>query len=274
MPLLEQQLSYFFNSSPTTGATPVGTNGNRFEVTLSNPIHVPSQALYASLEVSTARVWYTSPNISAEIGNTHFRFIYQGIPSDIILEDGSYGVDDLDSVFRRYFLHRNMPNLFYLTTNDATQKVNIISNESNVTIDFTGNDTCREVLGFDSGSVVSLGEGSVFTGESEARFNRIESYFIRSDIISNGIPQNDIASGIITEVPINGDPGSQISYMPINPLRCDASDLIGKSKQVLNFALLDQEMREVSTSGEYWSFTVVIRYYITVENNISTVGNR
>ena len=273
MPLLEQQLSYFFNSSPTTGAKPIGTNGNRFEVVLSNPIHVPSQALYASLEVSTARVWYTSPNISAEIGNNHLEQSF-GTAYDIILEDGSYGVEDLDSVFNRYFSHRSLPNLFYLSTNDETQKVNIIFNESGVTIDFTGNDTCREVLGFNSGSVVSLGPGSVFPGESEARFNRIESHFIRSDMISNGIPQNDIASGIITEVPINGDPGSQISYMPINPLRCDASDLIGKAKQVLNFALLDQEMREVSTSGEYWSFTVVIRYYITVENNVSTVGNR
>ena len=275
MPLVEQHNSYFFNSSPTTGATPIGSLGNRFKVSLNNPISIPSHALYASLEVVSARVWFTSPNISADIGNNHLRFSYSGLSYDLVLEDGSYGVEELDDVLNRYFTNQGLPaNLFLLTSNDATQKINIQFTVSGVSIDFTGADTCRDVLGFTSSIITSTSAGQTIPGDTEAKFNRVENYLIRSDIVSSGIPQNDTASGIIAEIPIDAGPGDQIRYNPFNPLRCDATDLIGKSKQALTFMLLDQETRDVSTTGEYWSLTVVIRYYINLENNVSHVGNR
>jgi len=274
MPLVEQHNSYFFNSSPTTGATPIGSLGNRFKVSLNNPISIPSHALYASLEVVSARVWFTSPNISTDIGNNHLRFSYSGQSYDLVLEDGSYGVEELDSVLGNYFFSEGLPvTLFYLETNDATQKVIIKFGFAGVSIDFTGTDTCRDVLGFTS-IITSISAGQSILGNKEAKFNRVENYLIRSDIVSSGIPQNDTASGIIAEIPIDAGPGDQIRYNPFNPLRCDATDLIGKSKQALTFMLLDQETRDVSTTGEYWSLTVVIRYYINLENNVSHVGNR
>ena len=274
MPLVEQHNSYFFNSSPTTGATPIGSLGNRFKVSLNNPISIPSHALYASLEVVSARVWFTSPNISTDIGNNHLRFSYSGQSYDLVLEDGSYGVEELDSVLGNYFFSEGLPvTLFYLETNDAIQKVIIKFGLAGVSIDFTGTDTCRDVLGFTS-IITSISAGQSILGNKEAKFNRVENYLIRSDIVSSGIPQNDTASGIIAEIPIDAGPGDQIRYNPFNPLRCDATDLIGKSKQALTFMLLDQEMRDVSTTGEYWSLTVVIRYYINLENNVSHVGNR
>jgi hypothetical protein len=274
MPLVELQDSYFFNSSPTSGATPLGNLGNKFKVTLSNPITLPVHALYASLEVVSARVWYTSPNISAEIGNNHLRFSYNGQSYDITLEDGSYGVEELDDVLSKYFVGAGLSsNLFILETNDAVQKVYITFEVAGVSIDFTGADTIRTVLGFE-GIITSTTPGPI-QGTLDAKFNRIENYLIKSDIVQSGIPQNDTAAGIIAEVPL-GDTGvgDQISYNPFNPLRCDASDLIGKAKQVLTFTLTDQELRDVSTAGEYWSVTVVMRYYVNLENNNSHVGRR
>jgi hypothetical protein len=276
MALVEKQNAYFFNSSPTTGATPVGSNGNVFRVILSDPISIPSNALYASLEVISARVWFVSPNISAEIGNNHIRFSYDGTGQsyDFEIPDGSYGVQELDVALNRFFSNNGLPtNLFIITANDATQTVNIKFGVAGVFIDFQGDDTCREVLGFASGEYTA-GAGANIPGIFTAKFNRIENYLIKSDIVSSGIPQNNVSAGIIAEIPIDAYPGDQIRYSPINPLKCDASSLIGKSKQSVMFHLLDQEMRDVSTAGEYWSITVVIKYHIQLENNISHVGNR
>jgi hypothetical protein len=103
--------------------------------------------------------------------------------------------------------------------------------------------------------------------EKEARFNRIVNYYITSNLLSDGIPINSKSLGVISEVPITVKVGSLINYLPTNPLRVDCSDLIGQSKQLISFALLDQLGREVSTSGEDFSLAIVIRYHIREEDS-------
>ena len=144
---------------------------------------------------------------------------------------------------------------------DATQTIVITFNYAATSIDFTQADSCREILGFDSAVVTGTVGENVF-GDNIAAFNRITSYFIKSNILSGGIPQNTKSTGIITGVPITAKVGSQINYSPKNPLKSNADELIGAAKQFLSFRLLDQLERDVSTAGEEWSLAIVIRYYI------------
>jgi hypothetical protein len=288
MSLIERQFSAFFNSAVNSGSTKVGKLGNRFTVQLNTPLSVPRDSLYASLEVVSAKVWNTSPNISPEIGNNHIFFSYNGSNYDIENPEGLYGIEELNASMSIFFVQNGLPSsdvpdtldLFEITEDGATQKVSIKFNFAGVTIDFTKPNSCIDVLGFyteykadqdlfSSDKIIS----STTIGESvrapnEARFNRVVNYYIQSNLLSDGIPINNNSSGIITEVPVTVKVGSLINYTPSNPLRVDCSDLIGQSKQLISFALVDQLGRDVSTSGEEWSLALVIRYHIQ-ENNRS-----
>jgi len=283
MSLIERQFSAFFSSAVSSGSTKVGTLGNRFTVQLNTPLTVPRDSLYASLEVVSAKVWNSSPNISPGIGNNHIHFSYGGSDYDIENPEGLYGIEELNAAMSIFFVQNGLPSsdipdvldLFEITEDGATQKVSIKFNFAGVTIDFTKPNSCIDVLGFytvhdiagdtftSSEIISSTTPGESVRAPNEARFNRVVNYYIQSNLLSDGIPINSSSSGIITEVPIlNVKVGSLINYTPSNPLRVDCSDLIGQSKQLISFALVDQIGREVSTSAEEWSLAIVIRYHI------------
>jgi hypothetical protein len=276
MALIERQFSAFFNSAVYSGSIKTGSLGNRFSVQLNTPLTIPRDSLYASLEVVSAKVWNVSPNISNDIRNNHLFFNYGGKEYDIELPDGLYGIDELNMFLKIYF-GRNavLPNdLFELEENGATQKVSIKFNYVGVSIDFTKLNSCIDVLGFytvfdekngtfSSTSVITSDvKGESIIAPNEARFNRIVNYYITSNLLSDGIPINNRSSGIISEIPIDVRVGSMITYVPLNPMRVDCSDLIGQGKQLVSFGLVDQLGREVSTSNEEWSLGIVIRYFV------------
>ena len=62
------------------------------------------------------------------------------------------------------------------------------------------------------------------------------------------------------QVPITVSPGSQIVASPYNPLRIDANNLIGATRNRVKFWLTDQAGRAVNTNGEIWSVLIVLRY--------------
>ena len=190
--------------------------------------------------------------------------------------DGLYGIDEMNMFFNIYFgQNPTLPNdLFELEENGATQKVSVKFNYVGVTIDFTKPNSCIDVLGFytlydgvqdtftSTEIITSNVKGESIIAPNEARFNRIVNYYIVSNLLSDGIPINNKSSGVISEVPITSRVGSLITYVPLNPMRVDCSDLIGQSKQLVSFGLVDQLGREVSTAGEDFSLGIVIRYFI------------
>ena len=276
MSLIERQFSAFFNSALSSGSTKTNNLGNRFSVQLNTPLTIPRDSLYASLEVVSAKVWNVSPNVSSAIGNNHMFFSYGGQEYDLEFPDGLYGIDEMNMFFNIYFgRNPTLPNdLFELEENGATQKVSVKFNYVGVTIDFTKPNSCIDVLGFytlydgvqdtftSTEIITSNVKGESIIAPNEARFNRIVNYYIVSNLLSDGIPINNKSSGVISEVPITSRVGSLITYVPLNPMRVDCSDLIGQSKQLVSFGLVDQLGREVSTAGEDFSLGIVIRYFI------------
>lgn len=280
MPIVHKELSYFFSSSVKNGALNVSGNGDRFSVQLNNPIALPIEAIHATLEVVSATIWNNVFNISQAIGNNRLYVTTGENNIVIVIPDGLYGVPELVTVFKREFVNQGQPaDLLIFSSDAATQKIVIESPYAATTADFTQANNCREILGFNARIVPSLpgeptGAGWEVYGDSVAEFNRTNSFLIKSDIISNGIPVNSISDGTIAEVLIVARPGSQINYAPYHPTRSNATELIGRSKNFFTFRLTDQLGREVETNGEDWSFEVVLRYQILHNKSTPLVSAR
>ena len=130
MSLIERQFSAFFSSYVSAGSKKIGYLGNRFTVQLDTPLTVPRDSLYASLEVVSAKVWNSSPNISPEIGNNHIYFSYGGNNYDIENPEGLYGIEELNASMSIFFVQNALPSsdipdtldLFEITEDGARRK--------------------------------------------------------------------------------------------------------------------------------------------------------
>ena len=268
----DKQLSYTFSSNTSTGAQNIQNNGASFSVALNSPIYIPKGTVDCTVEVLQAAVWNVSPNIAAEFGNNRLRFAYNEISYTFVIPDGLYSLTDLNTTISRLLANAGLPrNLFLLSGDQSTQKTVITYTLAGVLIDFDIINSIRTVLGFDAR--LSPAGGNSVAGQSDfsdntAVFNRINSFFVRSSMVNNGLPLNNVGSGIIAAVPISAKPGSQINYAPTIPIAVDASNLPGTTLQFISFDLLDQDLRYVNTVGDYWSITLAIKYKIllTIES--------
>ena len=270
--IVDKQLSYTFSSNTSTGATNIQNNGASFSVALNSPIYIPKGTVDCTVEVLQAAVWNTSPNIAVEFGNYRLSFSYNETVYGFVIPDGLYSLTDLNTTISRLLANAGLAsNLFILSGDQSTQKTVITYSVSGVRIDFTNPDSIRTVLGFDArlspvGGISAAGQSDF--SDNTAVFNRINSFFVRSSMVNNGLPLNNVGSGIIAAIPITAAPGSQINYAPTIPIAVDASDLPGTTLQFISFDLLDQELRYVNTVGEDWSITLAIKYKIllTIES--------
>ena len=83
-------------------------------------------------------------------------------------------------------------------------------------IDFTIAGSVREVLGFNSAVITAPSANFSFYSNSVANFNRVNSFIIASNLVSEGIPVNNQSRGIISSVSNNKPPESQVTYSPQN----------------------------------------------------------
>jgi hypothetical protein len=213
----------------------------------------------------TANIWWTVPNISASLGNNVFAFFDGTSNRSITIPDGLYDIDQLASTIP--ILIDNIPaslpaeSLFVFAGDNATQKVIITFKSANLSINWNLS-TIRSIIGFLPTSPSTVGIGQSLIADNIANFNVITSFLIHTDLINSGIPVNSVNSAVISNVLIDVSPGNLINYAPSNVPVVDADELIGVRRTNIRFRLTDQSNRRVDTNGEYWSFMVVIRYYL------------
>jgi hypothetical protein len=280
MSLTKRSQSYYFSSDPSLGARNVSADGSSFSVQLDNPIGVPREAVEAEISCTSASIWWTIFNLSADLGNNKL-YLYSewsdginpppaGSPNwTITIPDGLYSVSGLNSAMAREIANLGLPgNLISLGGDESTQKTTLSFSGAGYRtyIDFTPVDTFRLILGYEARQAPVFANQSTdgFTELSDnvARFNTIDAFLIETDLISDGIPTNNISSGNIARVGINVSPGSLITHQPFNPDVVSARELIGQTKNAFNFRLLDQSYNRVNTNTEIWSFVVKLDYYI------------
>ena len=138
------------SSSVDNGATEKSEDGSTFTINLERPIIIPKEARNCWIEVQSALVWNSVPNILTGI-NDKFYFTYNLTPYILTLEKGQYDLEYLNIEIVRQIKSLGLPNNLILFRGDsATSKVVIEVLDANITIDFTQPDTFREILGFNS----------------------------------------------------------------------------------------------------------------------------
>lgn len=263
--LIPKSLSYFFSSDAENKAANVSSDGSQFTVILDRPLSLPYNSVSATLSILQASIWNTSPNISPTFANSVFRFRAAGIFYTLNIPEGLYSLSGFGSFLAVQFSNLGLAtNLIIVSGDESTQRTILTFLNAGDQVDFTVANSCREVLGFNSRVVTAPSAGYNEYSDNEANFNRVNSYLIRSNLVSQGIPINSIGANIIAQIPINAAVGSQINYQPQHPTPVDASELIGVSKNTFTFSLCDQSLRATPTAGETWFFILVINYYIRV----------
>ena len=272
--LLEKTMSYIFSSNVAAGAENVSADGSQFQVSLNNAIRVPQGAVNCEIGILHASIWNNSPNISAEFKNNQFRFTTStGVPGTytIAIPDGLYSVPFLNSYLSSQFVNLGyVANLFTVTGNDATQKSIITVLTSGDSVDFTLANSVNSVLGFSAAVYTAAKANYAFFSQTEAVFNRVNSYIVASNLVSNGIQVNSNTGGIIGTIPIDKAPGLQLNYAPTNIAWFSGMELAGLSKGNISFRLIDQALRATPTAGEAWEITVQVRYTVLVKGDDPT----
>ncbi len=267
--LLTQSIPCIVNSDPTAGAENVSADGSTFQITLYNPISIPRGCVDCKAGVISSSIWNTSYNIAAAYSNNQFRFTTTSAPAGTYtwtIPDGLYSVAGLNGYLSAQFVNTGLPaNLITISGDAATQKSIITFLTSGDSIDFTIANTIREVLGFNAAVITAPSANYSFYSDNVAQFNRINSFIISSNLVSQGIPVNSNSQGIIATVPITAPPGSQITYTPQNVAWFSAKELIGQNKLNMRFSLLDQNLRPVQVVDPY-SFTLIIEYTILLSS--------
>jgi hypothetical protein len=288
--LIENEISMILNSNPIDGAANLSADGSFFQVNLEDGgIQIPGGAINVTVSVESASVWFSTPNIISadsldgrlkqnnKMYFTNVPLVGGGTGNVVIeVEQGLYDLTALnDEIFKKI---KSTAPFMYVTpgttskspvvfdADPATGKIFCIFNEPNVTIDFTPNDTFRDVLGFNAQSIASPAGASQTNplsvdAPNTARFNSLTSYLIHSDIVQNGIRFNNSYNQTLTDVLI-GDAATfeQINSTPFNPPKVDANELRGIHRNNISFWITDQDNNRINMAGEYWSFRMVIRY--------------
>ena len=208
--LIPKSMAFFFSSDETTGARNVSADGSKFTVYLDTPISLPSSAMDATIEITQASIWNTSYNVSASFGNNIFRFQTGLILYDLILPDGLYSLSGLNAYLGTQFVDLGFPSdLITISGDDSTQKTILTFLLANDQVDFTVANSIRLILGFNSRLAPLVGQSAGYNefSDSTANFNRVNSYLIQSNLVSQGLNVNNRGAGIIASVPITVVPG-------------------------------------------------------------------
>lgn len=273
--LIKKTISMVFTSDPAQGARQIGTNPNSydaFQVQFDEPIAIPKNAIECTLEVDSTVIWNNEANVVAGVNNT-LRVTGPDTSDvvtvfDIVIPEGSYSVSEFNQSVQTLLANQGAkitPDpIISITPDEATQKIDIRLNYITSVVDFTQPNSCYNLLGFLSTSV--LGPPTI-SGESilapnEANFNVINYYLIASDLVSQGLRFNNTYRQIINQTEISVRPNSQIVSTPYNPVIITCPELVGQVRSNVSFRLLKDDLTPANTRGEYYSLRMTINYMI------------
>lgn len=272
--LIKKTISMVFTSDPSQGARQIGTNPNSydaFQVQFDEPIHIPKDAIECTLKVDSTVIWNNEANVTPQ--NNTLRVTGPNTSDvvtvfDIVIPEGSYSVSDFNQTVQTLLANQGAkisPDpIISITPDEATQKIDIRLNYITSVVDFTQPNSCFNLLGFLSTSIIGPPSiaGESFLAPNEANFNVINYYLIASDLVSQGLRFNNTYRQIINQTEINVRPNSQIVSTPFNPAIIPCQELIGQLRSNVSFRLLKDDLSPANTRGEYYSLRMTINYMI------------
>jgi hypothetical protein len=265
----EFNIPLLVSSDPINGAYSVSSGGDYFETDLKRPISIPKKATNCVIEVVNAQIPWTVINISSS--NNKFRLNYSTDGKtitnyDITLPDGLYDISLLNSTVSRLLtnLSSTLQNIVTISGNYATNHSTFNLSDQYYQIEWVAS-SFYTLMGCTLNQTIpnaAFTTGNYYEDSpAVATFGDVSGFLVHSDIIKVGINYASY-SNILADVLINVRPGSLINYLPYNPLKLDASELIGADLKHLRFWITDQKNRSVNLNGEYWSTLLNIKYFI------------
>ena len=94
-------------------------------------------------------------------------------------------------------------------------------------------------------------------------FNSINSYYLSSDLISQGANINGKYGNVIAIVPITALPGNLVNFTGnFNNMFVDCDNILGRrnGKTQVTFWLTNEKNEPLDMNGEVYSFTILIRW--------------
>ncbi len=262
MSFIKEEISMVLDSSSEAGAVNKSADGSYFEIQLDNPLVIPQEAVSTTVSVEEAEVWWSIPNIITGT-NDKLYVSHSGVSYTITIPQGLYDLSGLAQAINRELINNGAPSsppLFSFSPDEATQIVEIKLNYTTTTIDFTQADTFRSILGFDSAVIGTVSvAGETISANNVAGFNTINYFLLHTDLVQNGIRNNNKYSQTVAKVQIDTSPGSQIIYKPFNPARI-SEQMNGSSRTNIKVWLTDDKNNRVNTNGESYSLRLVISY--------------
>ncbi len=277
MSFVPEEISLIVSSDPDAGAINVSSDGSQFEIQLDGEgIKIPKDAINVNVSVEESTVWWVIPNIITGENDTFYIYgdndATPAVPQlfTVVIPQGLYDLAGLNQAVQAGLESQGARtigaggeplSLISLTADDATQKVRIRFNYTNVYIDFQPNNTPRQILGFDAlqyGPFIAAPLSLL--APNTAQFNQVNYFLIHSDLVNKGIRFNNRYNQTVAQVLIDVAPGSQIVSTPFNPAKCNAQELAGSKRTNLRFWLTDDKQRNVNTNSEYFTARIVIHY--------------
>lgn len=263
------QIPMILSSSTSDGAQDKSDDGSSFSITLDRPIEIPSHAKHCWVECQSSEVWNTVPNIITGVNDKlYFSTQPPATPQAgnhiITIPQGLYDVSELNLAIGRQIRKLTTfinDSIIFIIGDSATSKT-ILNVGSGVVVDFTQNDTFRDMLGFTSQTLDAIGGNSEFVSDNSAKFNTVNYFLIHSDIVNKGLRNNNRYLQTVSQVLIDKPAGSQILSAPFNVPKIPAQELIGDKRNKINIWLTDQNNNRVNTAGEDFSIRLVINYVI------------
>jgi hypothetical protein len=258
------------DSHPESGSINLTPDGSQFQVPFSEAFLIPANAININVTVPEAQVYNTAPNVIKGVNDTLY---FQGLPgpvnTTVVLPPGLYDIPLINAE-----LARQGVTTYSFTEDDATQKVVFNNNSGLISLVlFTGahsnspwfimgawSGTRSNPAPVDIGTPAGVPPGGNQTFPQVATFNLVNKFLIHSDLVQRGIRLNGGFSQIITDVPIEVPPGSQITYSPPIPASSPANELAGAPRNILRFWLTDNTNNYVNTNGEFWSARLSIHF--------------
>jgi hypothetical protein len=238
-------------------------NGVGFSCPIRPPIVLDPNYSYCAVPVS-AQIPNLTPNISSALGNNQWIYSKDGVNFvAVVLNDGLYGVTDLQTVINNLIYQRgditnpDTDPAFTFAPIQATQQiqVNIVKAGWYFRIQAGGLGT---ILGFNDGT---YGVGpEVVTGQFAANFSQLFAYVVHCDIVNGGYYFSNSAGAtagdVLYVVDITAPPASLISQISPFPAKVSLSR---KVIDQMNFYLTDQNGKLIESLGDQpWS----LQFYI------------
>ncbi len=267
--MISHEIPFLASSDPDVGAINVSADGSVFSVRLTEPIQIPQNAVNVILTAEENTIWWNTPNIVLGV-NDLFKLVDDGTDSTIaftynlVIPEGLYDLSGLNQAIQRELANLGAPQsppLINLSADDATQKVEITTNFTGLTIDFTIVQSFRDILGFNSQLLgPTATKPLTFLADNVAAFNVVDFFLIHTDLVDFGLLFNNEWSQITAQVLIDVAPGSQIVNRIFNPPKIPSPNLIGGNRSNIRFWLTDNKNLPVNTRGEFWTTRMAIRY--------------